>query len=269
MTQASANRVLFVPYDLQHSNPFGAKPQMLHDLDFSKLSESRSPDKANQTHHGDRLTTSHVLDDPSALEDIPQPDYRTENDISHFKDIPNQPLPQIAPVDRLPFELLEKIFCNFADVTRGSFLDDMFLKALFLACARWKEVAEKSPEIWTSIDIQPQEETLSSDFTWTRTRINRWLERASNRPIDIRIIGRRHPFYEGLHPLECHIGRWRSLEIDGTWGTQIAKCCFSAQQDALDDIDDPKDHSEAPTPDPKRHPLFGRYHTIPRLETLS
>ncbi len=79
-----------------------------------------------------------------------------------------------APVRQLPAELLGEIFCHLSLIWEDCFLDDAFLRALFLTCSWWKSVAESTPDIWTNIEVQHRAHDKSGrEIEWSQMRIHR------------------------------------------------------------------------------------------------
>jgi hypothetical protein len=195
-----------------------------------------------------------------------------EREITRLKATYSHRAWQISPVRRLPFKLLGRIFCHLVGITPGSFLDDTFCKALLFTCVSWKEVAESMPEIWTTIDIQLEAGEFDFDEPrWSRERVNRWMGRASNRAVNIRIASSTNDhsgmdLHDRLNTLGGQLQRWKALVVEGGWATQIVRGSLSSQSAIYDDSNP---HSFSEVSDVEDHPVLGKCHSMQALETLS
>ena len=112
---------------------------------------------------------------------------------------------QSAPVFRLPFEILEDIFCLVLGLSGQT--PDMLARV----CREWRAVIVNFANVWATLSLS----------TWTkREMVEIWLERSRNWPLNIVIDTARDEEntrlgepYEGLAFAFISMPRWRTLVV--------------------------------------------------------
>jgi hypothetical protein len=90
---------------------------------------------------------------------------------------------QIAPIRRLPFELIAKIFCAFVENSHDPSIDGSLLQALFLTCRSWREVALATPQIWSRVCIDFRLWSLNA----SPERLEARLDRTGNASLRVKV----------------------------------------------------------------------------------
>jgi hypothetical protein len=126
---------------------------------------------------------------------------------------------QIAPIRRLPDELLSKVFLDAS--LRPSFKHHREVLSLMLVCSKWKELALDTPLLWTDIDLLCR---MRGSRAWKPDpdRLAYWLSLSKGVPLDLKIFLPIGPpghsqfvcdLLSGTLLRECK--RWKSLRLDG------------------------------------------------------
>ncbi|KAH7336995.1 hypothetical protein B0J17DRAFT_574670 [Rhizoctonia solani] len=124
---------------------------------------------------------------------------------------------QLSPISRLPPEIIARIFeCGINAGGRsvlGTGTHGLFMGAVRRVCKLWREIAESTPSLWSSIIID-----MHNSLSSTELRI----QRSRSAPLDIQVVftdrvtsttsvtGTLMSAFEMLRP---HMQRWRSLRI--------------------------------------------------------
>src|SRR5882672_9516402 len=103
----------------------------------------------------------------------------------------------VAPIRRLPPEVLSEIFLHYNDENN---ISDLQLNTAPLllggVCSRWRTIALSTPRLWTSFALTIQPKYLKSDVMLAKT----WLARAGTCPLTIRLAS--HGSYQNsMNPL--------------------------------------------------------------------
>jgi hypothetical protein len=129
---------------------------------------------------------------------------------------------QVAPIQRLPDELLLKIFSQLSVHT--TFTNYQGLLTLVLVCSAWRRLVLGSPSLWTGIALKWGKDCIVGTDTIpdpNPERLAQWLKRSKRALLDLNL---HYPFcnrdrefncdvLSGKLLMECH--RWRSLRMKG------------------------------------------------------
>ena len=90
----------------------------------------------------------------------------------------------VAPIRRLPPEVLSEIFLHYNDENNISkFRLNTAPLQLGGVCSRWRTIALSTPRLWTSFALDIRPKYLKSDTILAKT----WLARAGRCPLTIRL----------------------------------------------------------------------------------
>ncbi|KAJ1303316.1 hypothetical protein OPQ81_011513 [Rhizoctonia solani] len=124
---------------------------------------------------------------------------------------------RLSPISRLPPELIARIFecgINAGGVSvLGTGTHGLFMGAVRRVCKLWREIAESTPSLWSSIIID-----MHNPLNTTELR----LQRSRCAPLDIQVVftGRMtsagsvtSTLMDAFDLLRPHMQRWRSLRV--------------------------------------------------------
>ncbi|KAJ6547718.1 hypothetical protein B0H10DRAFT_1851948, partial [Mycena sp. CBHHK59/15] len=88
----------------------------------------------------------------------------------------------LAPVRRVPTEILAHIFMSYADLVRGTSCVDVVhgVWKLGYICSYWRTVALTTPELWTAFEF-----SCDTRVPGSRALAEAWLERTGTRPLSV------------------------------------------------------------------------------------
>lgn len=124
----------------------------------------------------------------------------------------------LAPVRRLPLELLERLFYEYALCITSVFKIDPIPKPhrVSAVCVHWRKVALDSPRLWSSISL-----TSNIPLYWGRGEhkvdlLKSWLGLSKTFPLSIHLSvdgTTALPFTDQIYELLAHSSRWRELDL--------------------------------------------------------
>jgi len=119
----------------------------------------------------------------------------------------------VAPIKRLPPELLSKIFhhYNYGNNESYSRLDLNTVPLLLSSvCSKWRTIALSTPWLWASFTLTIQQKYLESDAKLANT----WLARAGTCPLTIRLASRgsyQYTMKQLMKMFLLHCEQWTDL----------------------------------------------------------
>jgi F-box-like len=119
----------------------------------------------------------------------------------------------VAPIRRLPPEVLSEIFLHYNDENNISDLRlNMAPLLLGGVCSRWRTVALSTPRLWTSFSLTIRPKYLKSNVMLAET----WLARAGTCPLTIRLPSH-GSFKNSMKPLMkvflLHCEQWYDIDL--------------------------------------------------------
>jgi hypothetical protein len=128
---------------------------------------------------------------------------------------------QIAPIQRIPDELLSKIF--LADSLHATFADYEDLLSLNLVCSKWRRVALDTPLLWTDVTIRwgMSHAKKGRNLNPTSDRLQSWLKLSKYALLSLDLFfpmsgGNNEHICDALsHTLLLERERWKSLRVEG------------------------------------------------------
>lgn len=132
---------------------------------------------------------------------------------------------RISPVRFLPTEILQQIFKSCLPNDR--YVIPHILSAPLLLCQicrRWRDIAQATPELWSSIDVHDWGVWTADFYT---AMVARWLAAARTRPLTVSVVclqkwdwfRQYDPTQSGLFRLlASHSGRFHDLHIQASRG---------------------------------------------------
>jgi hypothetical protein len=121
----------------------------------------------------------------------------------------------VAPIRRLPPEVLSEIFLRYNDKNSLSYLQRLNTAPLLLGsvCSRWRAIALSTPRLWTSFALAIRPKYLKSDAMLAKT----WLARAGTCPLTICLTRQGH-YQNAMKPLMnvflLHCEQWYDIHLD-------------------------------------------------------
>ncbi|TCD60195.1 hypothetical protein EIP91_010591 [Steccherinum ochraceum] len=129
-------------------------------------------------------------------------------------------LSHLAPIDRLPVELLIDIFVSVARQLDGSPFAPLLLSHV---CHGWRDIVLACPRIWQFLYLKDSKPRLSTEFQSLL-----WLRLSKQHPLDVRIdLSDQDLLLPLLIPLLPHIDRWRCWHLTGKIEEQVDFTSFS------------------------------------------
>ncbi|KAJ7760890.1 hypothetical protein DFH07DRAFT_1021424 [Mycena maculata] len=131
-------------------------------------------------------------------------------------------LDSIAPIRKLPVEILCKIFAEACVLDRNAAderasLARADLLRLSRVCSRWHDIVMDSPHLWSTIqikgDLWPKDPDLAAPFL---RLLELALERTASHPLYLSLsISTYSPVTveAALHRVVKHCGRWKTVEL--------------------------------------------------------
>ena len=117
----------------------------------------------------------------------------------------------LAPIRRLPAEILIEIFMLCMDCDRSSFSPERSPLLVGQVCRGWRQVALSTQKLWSSITV--------TSYRPSSAKAKLWISRAGSTPLTIRLASGAPEFcnVEKMHPaivvLVQHCDRWRHLDL--------------------------------------------------------
>ncbi|CEL62583.1 Putative U6 snRNA phosphodiesterase OS=Bos taurus GN=USB1 PE=2 SV=1 [Rhizoctonia solani AG-1 IB] len=124
---------------------------------------------------------------------------------------------RLSPISRLPPELIARIFeCGINTGGRsvlGSGTHGLFIGAVRRVCKLWREIAESTPSLWSSIVVDMHNSLESTELR---------LQRSRCAPLDIQVVftdristtgSVTSTLMDAFDLLQPHMQRWRSLHV--------------------------------------------------------
>ncbi|KAE9405915.1 hypothetical protein BT96DRAFT_1015181 [Gymnopus androsaceus JB14] len=87
----------------------------------------------------------------------------------------------LAPVRRVPLEILTEIFELVSEYRLWSIVSHMFI--ISSVCVAWRKAAHAAPRLWSTLCIDMEAHILSSDYTW----VNDWFTRSQIVPLNLHL----------------------------------------------------------------------------------
>ncbi|PPQ82980.1 hypothetical protein CVT25_005353 [Psilocybe cyanescens] len=134
------------------------------------------------------------------------------------KDIQREINHRLSLINRLPFELISRIFTLSTESNRVSASPDSesykwsAVLLLGAVCREWREITLAMPHLWSTVDIWLGREDIWSDVC------NEWLQRSGALPLSITFTysqyGESIVDFDLIAVLRSHSIRWKSLSFD-------------------------------------------------------
>ena len=120
----------------------------------------------------------------------------------------------VAPIRRLPPEVLSEIFLRYKDENHNISLPRLNKAPLLLGgvCGRWRTIALSTPRLWNSFALTIRPKYLKSDAMLAKT----WLARAAACPLTIRLGSRgdyQNPMRLLIKVFLLHCEQWYDIHI--------------------------------------------------------
>ncbi|KAJ7585051.1 hypothetical protein C8J56DRAFT_829311 [Mycena floridula] len=135
----------------------------------------------------------------------------------------------VAPIRKLPNEILEKIFsqAHCTPAQWSSFDMSSIPWVVGQVCSRWRDIASSCPSLWSTFKWRLSDQrTWNKERSWVPGRImQECLRRSSNSPLtltlrpsggSLRDVEPRHIRLQVLMAIFAHCERWKYLNIVGT-----------------------------------------------------
>ncbi|KAK7043021.1 hypothetical protein VNI00_008759 [Paramarasmius palmivorus] len=122
----------------------------------------------------------------------------------------------LAPVHRIPPEILQNVFTFFCEDT---WLEKTLTQPLTLSrvCGRWREIVLSTPSLWSTIAIDYAE--WPKDFHWLDFLVHLFLDRSKTSPITLTLNFEddelRQDAVPSIEALVRHSSRWHRLRLYG------------------------------------------------------
>ena len=117
----------------------------------------------------------------------------------------------LAPIRRLPMEILIKIFMHCMDYSRSTSNPQLAPSLISRVCKGWRQVALSTQELWSSITV--------THYQPSSAKVKLWISRASSAPLSIRLYPinpqtlREAKIEPVIAVLVQHCDRWRHLDL--------------------------------------------------------